>query len=80
MAIETNADVARRVRGLTAETKTKQSAIADALHLSRMATWRRMSGETPFTAADLIAIAPVLGVPVVAFYTDAPVADMAVAS
>lgn len=84
MAIETNADVARRVRGLTAETKTKQAAIADALHLSRMATWRRMSGETPFTAADLISIASVIGVPVAAFYSDAPVesaaADMAVAS
>ncbi|MEI3845244.1 MULTISPECIES: hypothetical protein [unclassified Microbacterium] len=82
MAIETNADVARRVRGLAAETKTKQAAIAAALHLSRMATWRRMSGETPFTAADLIAIAPVIGVPVAAFYSDAAIeaADMAVAS
>ena len=79
MAIKTNADVARRVRGLTAETKTKQSAIASALHLSRMATWRRMSGETPFTAGDLIVIAGVLGVPVAAFYTDAPVSE-AVAS
>lgn len=80
MAIETNADVARRVRGLTAETKTKQSEIAAALHLSRMATWRRMSGETPFTAGDLIVVADVLGVPVAAFYSDAPLGALAVAS
>lgn len=80
MAIKTNADVARRVRGLAAENKIKQSAMAEALHLSRMATWRRMTGETPFTAADLIAVAVVIGVPVAAFYSDAPVAEMAVAS
>lgn len=80
MAIETNADVARRVRGLTAETKTKQSEIAAALHLSRMATWRRMAGDTPFTAAELIAVAAVVGVPVAAFYSDVPISELEVAS
>lgn len=80
MAIETNADVARRVRGLAAENKIKQSVLADALCLSRMATWRRMSGETPLAAAELIALSRVIGVPVAAFYTDSPVTEMAVAS
>lgn len=75
MAITTNADVARRVRGLVAENRIKQSALAEALHLSRMATWRRMSGETPFAAADLIALSTVIGVPVAAFYSDAPVSE-----
>ena len=71
MAITTNADVARRVRGLVAEKRIKQTIIAEALHLSRMATWRRMSGETPFTAGDLITLAKVLDVPVAAFYAEA---------
>lgn len=71
MAIETNADVARRVRGIAAETRTTQSDLADALHLSRMAMWRRMSGATPFTAGELIILARVLGVAVATFYTEA---------
>lgn len=80
MAIKTNADVARRVRGLAAESRVKQAALAEALHLSRMATWRRMSGETPFAAADLIALSQVIGVPVAAFYTDEPVRASEVAA
>lgn len=79
MAIETNADVARRVRGLAAENQIKQARLASALHLSRMATWRRMTGETPFTAEELIIAARVIGVPVAAFYTESLVPE-AVAS
>ncbi|WP_194385309.1 helix-turn-helix domain-containing protein [Microbacterium luteum] len=80
MAIETNADVARRVRGLAAEKQIKQSALAAALHVSRMAMWRRTTGETPITAQELIVLARVIGVPVAAFYSESPVEEMAVAS
>jgi transcriptional regulator with XRE-family HTH domain len=76
MAIETNEDVARRVRGLAAERKVKRTAIADALHLSRMAVWRRMEGETPFTPEEMIRLSRVMDVPVAAFYTETPVDDL----
>lgn len=73
MAIETNADVARRVRGLAAEMQVKQSTLAAGLHVSRMAMWRRMTGETPFTAEEMIVVSRVIGVPVSAFYSESAV-------
>lgn len=63
MAILTNADVARRVRGLAAEKNLRPSDLADALHMSRMSMWRRLNGETPLSAEDAIRIARVLEVP-----------------
>ena len=77
MAITNNADVARRLRGLAAEHKVKHSTLAAELHLSRMAMWRRMTGETPITAEELIVFARVIGVPVVAFYTESTVEAVA---
>lgn len=68
MAIRTNADVARRVRGIAAERKVKRASIADALHISRMAVWRRMEGETPFTPEEMIQLSDLIGVPVAAFF------------
>lgn len=79
MAIETNDDVARRVRGLAAEKQIKHTQLASALHLSRMAMWRRMAGETPFTAAEMIVIARALDVPVAALYSEGSFTSEAVA-
>jgi len=80
MAITNNADVARRVRGLAAERQVKQTTLADALRVSRMAMYRRMSGETPITAGELITLADVIGVPVGAFYVESSDDVAAVAS
>jgi len=83
MAINTNADVARRVRGIAAERKIKRTQIAEALRISRMALWRRMEGETPFTPEEMIKLALVVGVSVECFFTEQsaePEPEMAVAS
>lgn len=70
MAIKTNADVARRVRGVAAETRTTQAALAEALGVSRMSIHRRLTGVTPFVAGELIEIAELMGTSVDAFFTD----------
>lgn len=70
MAIETNADVAQKVRGLAAEHRVSQTAMAKTLSVSRMSMHRRMTGSTPFTAEELIRLSRVIGVPVSAFFGD----------
>ena len=68
MDIQTNADVAAKGRGVLAEKRVKQAAIAEAVHLSRMAISRRLSGDTPFAPEELITIAGVCGVTVSVFF------------
>lgn len=63
MAIETNADVASKVRGLAAERRISHAALADNLGLSRMAMSRRLSGAVPLTPEELIQLARQLDVP-----------------
>lgn len=70
MKLKTNADVARRVRGLCAEGRVKQAELAATLSLSTMAISRRLSGETPFTPEELIKASSLLAVPISAFFTE----------
>jgi transcriptional regulator with XRE-family HTH domain len=71
MAIVNNADVARRVRGIAAEARIRQSELADELGLSRMSMNRRMNGATPFTPEELLRLATRLGVPVSELFEEA---------
>lgn len=71
MAILSNADVASKVRGVAAEHRTTQVDLAAALRMSPMAISRRMSGATPFTPEELIAISRHFGVPVGTFFGEA---------
>lgn len=68
MAIRTNADVAAKVRGVLAEKQIRQGEVAQTLNLSRMAVSRRLAGETPFTAEELIKIGDAAHVPVSVFF------------
>ncbi|NLA65609.1 MAG: helix-turn-helix transcriptional regulator [Leucobacter sp.] len=68
MAIKTNGDVAAKVRGTLAERRLKQADVASEVKLSRMAVHRRLSGETPFTPQELIAVAELCDVPVSTFF------------
>ena len=70
MAIHTNADVASRVRGIAAQTRTTQQQIASVLNLSEMAVSRRVNGVTPFTPEELILIGRHFGVPVGYFFAE----------
>lgn len=51
-----------------AEKNLRQSSVAEVLHLSSMAISRRLTGTTPLTAAELIAISQLCGVPVATFF------------
>lgn len=68
MEIQTNADVAAKVRGALAEKRVKQAEVAGAIHLSRMAISRRLAGDTPFTPEELITVAGLCEVPVASFF------------
>ena len=72
MAIETNADVAGRVRGIAAERRVSQSRLAEVLNVSTMGVSRRINGNTPLTAEELIKLAKALGTPVAAFFGEVP--------
>jgi transcriptional regulator with XRE-family HTH domain len=68
MAVETNVDVAAKVRGVMAERGSNQARVADHLALSDMAVSRRMKGTTPFSPAELLKIARLFGVQVSVFF------------
>lgn len=68
MAVQTNADVAAKVRGIAAERRVNQAEIARSLALSKMAVSRRFAGQTPFTPDELIRLAQRLDVHVGAFF------------
>lgn len=71
MAIETNADVAAKVRGIAAEHRVQQAELATVVGISRMGMSRRLSAQTPFTPEELIKIARRFGVPVATFFGEA---------
>jgi transcriptional regulator with XRE-family HTH domain len=68
MAVQTNADVAAKVRGIAAERRLSQLALAEALQVSPMAMSRRMTGATPFTPEELIRLASTFGTNVGGFF------------
>lgn len=68
MAIQTNSDVANKVRGIAAERRLTQADMAQTLNCSRMAISRRMNGTVPFTAVDLIKLSQAFKTPVGAFF------------
>lgn len=63
-----NITVADRARGIMAERRVSQMALADALDCSRMSINRRLLGQAEFTAKDLILMAALCDVPVAAFF------------
>lgn len=71
MAIQTNSDVAAKVRGVIAEKKVRQTVVARELKLSRMSVHRRLNGETPLAPEELILIASICSVPVGRFFGEA---------
>ncbi len=73
MAIQTNADVADRVRGIAAQNRTTQQQIAAVLNLSEMAVSRRVNGVTPFTPEELILLSRHFGVPAGYFFGEVAV-------
>ena len=66
----TTLTVAANIKAQMARTATTQQILADALHLSQTAISRRLSGHVCFTIDELVAIAAVLGVPVVDLLED----------
>ena len=70
MAVQTNEDVAAKVRGIAAEKRVSRAAVADVLSLSEMGVSRRFNGKTPLSPAELIALARLFDVPVSRFFDD----------
>jgi transcriptional regulator with XRE-family HTH domain len=68
MAIESNADVAARVRAIAAQTRTTQQQLASVLNLSEMAISRRVNGVTPLTPEELIRLSRHFGIPAGYFF------------
>ncbi len=64
-------DISGKVRAVAAEYRSSQSQLADALHMSRMAITRRMSGDVQWSARDIAVLADHFGVPIARFYGDA---------
>lgn len=69
MEDETKA-VADKVRGVAAEKRASQDAIARELSLSRQAVSARMTGKVAFTAPEVLTLSKALGVPVSRFFPD----------
>ena len=55
-------EVAAEVRATLARNKIRQSAVAEALSLSRASVSRRLKGEQPFTVPELLVVADLAGV------------------
>ena len=72
MAINTNSDVADRVRGIAAERRVSRAEIASVLSVSPMAISRRLNGITPFNAEELIKLARRMNTPIAAFFESTP--------
>ena len=68
MTINTNSDVADRIRGIAAERRVSRAEIASVLSVSLMAISRRLNGITPFNAEELIKLSKALRTPVGDFF------------
>jgi len=75
MTLQLRTSVATRVRGLAAEQQVKQTEIAKALHLTKMAVSRRMRGDTSFTAEEIFTLSEFLQVPIASLFTSSSAAS-----
>lgn len=56
-----SAEVPRVIRGLIGETGVTRGAVAQAMRVNRETLRRRLNGSSPFTVAELEAVAMLLG-------------------
>ena len=71
MTLQMTADIAAEVRVILARKQIKQSAVAEVMNLSPMATSRRLRGEVSFTAEEIFTLAAFLDVDVAALHPQA---------
>lgn len=64
--------IADKTRGIASEKRVNQEEIARVLGLSRQAVNLRMNGRVPFAAWEIKRLSQEFGVPVSAFFGDAP--------
>jgi len=67
MANEVRAKIAAEVRAEVARQKKSQREIASMLGVDQAGAWRRLNGEQPWRADELVKLAEALGVPVAQF-------------
>lgn len=67
---DATARIANRVRGVTAELRVSQEAVAAVLGLSRQAVNARFNGKVPFQATELLLLASHFDVPVSRFFPE----------
>lgn len=60
--------IADKVRGVIAEKRCDQTAVAEVLDRSRQAVNQRLNGRVPFTAAEILRLSITLGVPIERFF------------
>lgn len=72
--------IADKVRGIAAEKRLDQEAIAGILRLSRQSVNLRFNGRVPFTATEIYTLAAELNVEITRFFPAVPVRLEAVAS
>jgi transcriptional regulator with XRE-family HTH domain len=60
--------IADRVRGVLAEKRKKQDALASVLGMSRQSANARLNGRVPFTGAELLRLSIAFGVPISRFF------------
>jgi len=66
------AQIADRVRGVIAEKRLDQEAVASILGISRQSVSQRLRGKVAFTAPELFRLAVALSLPVWRFYPEVP--------
>lgn len=69
--LDEDEQIADRVRGLAAERRATQDAIASILRISRKSVSARMTGSIPFAGAELLLLSRAWGVPISRFYPEA---------
>jgi len=62
--------IADKVRGIAAEKRADQDAVAKVLGLSRQAVNQRFNGRVPFAGAELLRLARVFNTPITRFFPD----------
>ncbi|MCH9835078.1 XRE family transcriptional regulator [bacterium] len=62
--------IADKIRGVAAEKRASQDAIAKTLKMSRQAVNARMTGRVAFTAPEVLVISRMLDVPVSRFFPE----------
>lgn len=62
--------ISAKVRGVAAEKRYTQTAIASTLGLSRASIVERINGRVPFSGPELYTLSQALGVPVTRFFPE----------